>query len=49
MHDSDRIVRGGSFISEGSRAQVNFFYSLNPLYRYATIGFRLICGPVPTP
>lgn len=49
MHDSDRIVRGGSFISEGNRAQVNFFYSLNPLYRYATIGFRVVCAAAPTP
>jgi formylglycine-generating enzyme required for sulfatase activity len=48
MHDSDRTVRGGSFISEANRAQAMFYYSLNPLYRYATIGFRLVCEPAPS-
>ncbi len=38
----ERPVRGGSFVSEADRAQVTFYYRLNPLHRYATIGFRLV-------
>jgi hypothetical protein len=38
-------VRGGSFVSEADRAQVTFYYRLNPLHRYATIGFRLVHVP----
>ena len=38
-----RIVRGGSFMSPRSRTSINFHYVLNPLYRYQSIGFRIIC------
>jgi hypothetical protein len=41
----ERPVRGGSFVSEADRAQIPFYYSLNPLHRYATIGFRLVHVP----
>jgi formylglycine-generating enzyme required for sulfatase activity len=37
-----RAVRGGSFISVAQRARSTFHYYLNPLYRYATIGFRIV-------
>jgi len=38
-----RVVRGGSFLSPRSRTSINFHYVLNPLYRYQSIGFRIIC------
>jgi len=38
-----RVVRGGSFMSPRSRTSINFHYVLNPLYRYQSIGFRIIC------
>jgi hypothetical protein len=41
MH-SPRAVRGGSFISTPQRVRSTFHFYLNPLYRYATIGFRVI-------
>jgi formylglycine-generating enzyme required for sulfatase activity len=37
-----RAVRGGSFMSVNVRVRSTFHYYLNPLYRYATIGFRVI-------
>ncbi len=36
-----RAVRGGSFISVAQRVKSTFHFYLNPLYRYATIGFRI--------
>ena len=41
--DIVRIVRGGSFMSQRKRTNINFYYVLNPLYRYESIGFRLVC------
>jgi formylglycine-generating enzyme required for sulfatase activity len=38
-----RIVRGGSYMSQRKRTSINFYYVLNPLYRYESIGFRLVC------
>jgi formylglycine-generating enzyme required for sulfatase activity len=40
--DVTRVVRGGAFISVAQRARNNFHFYLNPLYRYATIGFRVV-------
>lgn len=37
-----RAVRGGSYISAADRARANFHYYLNPVYRYKTIGFRVM-------
>lgn len=42
--DSHRAVRGGSFISSPQRAQNTFHFYLNPVYLYATIGFRVVCN-----
>lgn len=39
--DLPRAVRGGSFISVPQRSRTTFHFYLNPLYRYATIGFRV--------
>ncbi len=36
-----RAVRGGSFISVAQRAKTTFHFYLNPMHRYASIGFRL--------
>ncbi|MFW5692304.1 MAG: SUMF1/EgtB/PvdO family nonheme iron enzyme [Chloroflexota bacterium] len=36
-----RAVRGGSYMSVSQRVKSTFHYYLNPLYRYATIGFRV--------
>lgn len=41
--DVHRAVRGGSFISAPNRAQSTFHFYLNPVYFYATIGFRVVC------
>lgn len=41
--DVQRAVRGGSFISSPQRAQATFHFYLNPVYLYATIGFRVVC------
>ena len=38
-----RVVRGGSFMSPRNRTSINFHYFLNPLYRYQSIGFRIVC------
>jgi formylglycine-generating enzyme required for sulfatase activity len=43
--DIHRAVRGGSFISAPQRAQTTFHFYLNPVYLYATIGFRIVCHP----
>lgn len=40
-----RAVRGGSFISVSNRVKSTYHFYLNPLYRYATIGFRLVTTP----
>jgi formylglycine-generating enzyme required for sulfatase activity len=37
-----RVVRGGSFMSPRKRTCINFYYYLNPLYRYQSIGFRIV-------
>ena len=37
-----RAVRGGSVISKKNRANNFFHFYLNPAYRYASIGFRLL-------
>lgn len=37
-----RIVRGGSFMSPGLRANANFYYSLKPDTFHAAIGFRVV-------
>ncbi len=39
--DIQRVVRGGSFMSSKRQTNINFFYYLNPLYRYQSIGFRI--------
>jgi formylglycine-generating enzyme required for sulfatase activity len=36
------IVRGGSFLGSAERARNNFYFKLDPIYRYFTIGFRLV-------
>jgi formylglycine-generating enzyme required for sulfatase activity len=36
------IVRGGSFLGSAERARNNFYFKLDPIYRYFTIGFRVI-------
>lgn len=36
------IVRGGSFLGSAERARNNFYFRLDPLYRYFTIGFRVV-------
>ncbi len=41
--DIQRVVRGGSFMSPKKRTNIDFFYYLNPLYRYQSIGFRIAC------
>lgn len=38
-----RGVRGGSFMSPRKKTSITFHYVLNPLYRYQSIGFRIIC------
>ncbi len=38
-----RAVRGGSYMSSRSKTNVKFHYLLNPLYRYGSIGFRIVC------
>ena len=38
-----RSVRGGSFMSPRKHASLAFHYVLNPLYRYKSIGFRVVC------
>lgn len=40
--DAVRAVKGGSFIGAYHRARSTFRFYLNPLSRYATIGFRLV-------
>jgi len=42
--DVTRAVRGGSFISAYHRTRTTFNFYLSPVYRYATIGFRVICS-----
>jgi formylglycine-generating enzyme required for sulfatase activity len=41
---AQRAVRGGSFISTRDRARVLACFHLNPLCRYDTIGFRIVCN-----
>ncbi len=38
-----RVVRGGSYMSLRKRTSIGFSYVLNPLYRFASIGFRIVC------
>lgn len=35
-----RMVRGGSFVSPQDRSDINSYFILKPVYRYASIGFR---------
>lgn len=44
VHDYSiaRAVRGGAFLSVAQRARNTFHFFLNPTYRYASIGFRVI-------
>jgi formylglycine-generating enzyme required for sulfatase activity len=44
-----RAVRGGSFISVAQRARSTFLFYLNPLYRYPTIGFRVMTPQATNP
>lgn len=41
---AERAVRGGSFISTKDRARTLSNFHLNPLCRYDTIGFRIVCN-----
>ena len=36
------IVRGGSFLGSAERAKNTFYFKLDPVYRYFTIGFRVV-------
>jgi Sulfatase-modifying factor enzyme 1/TIR domain len=46
--DIMRVVRGGSFMTTYKRMDNNFYYYLNPLFRYQSIGFRIVAeGDVP--
>jgi len=36
-----RAIRGGSFISPAARATARFYYRLNPMVHYSSIGFRI--------
>jgi formylglycine-generating enzyme required for sulfatase activity len=36
-------VRGGSFMSVAQRSRIDFRFMLSPVYRYASIGFRVVC------
>lgn len=36
------IVRGGSFLGSAERAKNTFHFKLDPVYRYFTIGFRVV-------
>jgi hypothetical protein len=36
------IVRGGSFLGGQDRARNSFYFKLDPMYRYFTIGFRVV-------
>lgn len=38
-----RVVRGGSYMSLRKRTSIAFSYVLNPLYRFQSIGFRIVC------
>lgn len=40
--DMLRVVRGGAFISVSQRARNNFHFHISPVYRYSTIGFRVV-------
>lgn len=37
-----RVVQGGSFVSVYQRAQIPFYYSLDPQIHYGSIGFRIV-------
>lgn len=37
-----RAIHGGSYISSGDRARIDFHYNLNPEYLYTSIGFRVV-------
>jgi formylglycine-generating enzyme required for sulfatase activity len=39
------IVRGGSFLGSAERAKNTFHFKLDPVYRYFTIGFRVVMIP----
>lgn len=41
-----RVVRGGSFMTSHERARNTARLGLKPVYRYASIGFRLVCDCV---
>jgi len=36
------IVRGGSYLGSAERAKTNFYFKLDPVHRYSTIGFRVV-------
>lgn len=36
------IVRGGSFLGSAERARNGFYFKMDPVYRYFTIGFRVV-------
>jgi formylglycine-generating enzyme required for sulfatase activity len=37
-----RMVRGGSFVSPQDRSDISSYFILKPIYRYTSIGFRLV-------
>jgi hypothetical protein len=37
------VVQGGCFMGSQDRARSGFYYKLKPIYRYHSIGFRVIC------
>lgn len=41
--DGKRVIRGGSFIGDQSRAQTHFKFYVPPGTFYPSIGFRLVC------
>ncbi|MBL8154110.1 MAG: SUMF1/EgtB/PvdO family nonheme iron enzyme [Anaerolineae bacterium] len=38
------IVKGGSYMGSQERARNTFYFKLDPVYRYHTIGFRVVMG-----
>lgn len=43
--DDKRVIRGGSFIGDQSRAQTHFKFYVSPGTFYPSIGFRLVYNP----
>ncbi|NWF70505.1 MAG: SUMF1/EgtB/PvdO family nonheme iron enzyme [Chloroflexi bacterium] len=41
-NEDERIVMGGSFVSDCSRAAISFHYLLNPKTLFGSIGFRVV-------